>query len=190
MIGLRVLVLSLSLIVGLSAGARGRGSNNPSPNVGTGDGSQNSGPSNSGSADSEKCLDHGKVLDVMNDRALQWKEHQSSGFKTRALISGVVDEVFPDQTGHRHFSIKIGPQVDDHIEVIYNEGFGSMPVPRSGESVQACGDFIVATESNGGYPPSPDGALIHWVHKSPHPASHDSGYVILSGTLYGNGSGN
>jgi hypothetical protein len=134
------------------------------------------------------CRDHGKVLADMDAQALQWKTTESSGFQARALLTGTVDEVFPDHTGHRHFSIKIGPGTEDRVEVIYNESFGAMPLPQTGTSVQACGDFIVATSQNGGYPPSPDGALIHWVHKSPH-ASHDDGYVVLDGVAYGNGNG-
>jgi hypothetical protein len=132
------------------------------------------------------CTDQGKSLSIMNEQALQWKATQSSGFQTRALLSGTVDEVFPDHSGHRHFSIKIGPQANDHIEVIYNESFGAMPLPQTGDLVQACGDFIVATQQNNGYPPSPDGALIHWVHKNPHSGGHENGFVVLSGVVYGN----
>lgn len=132
------------------------------------------------------CMSHGQVLPLMNTQALQWKTTQRSGYHSRVLISGTVDQVFPDQTGHHHFSVKIGPNPNDHIEVIFNEGFGSMPDVRVGDSAEACGDYIVATSSNGGYPPSPDGALVHWVHKSPNPSQHDDGFVILNGTMYGN----
>jgi len=131
------------------------------------------------------CMDHGQLLDYNNEQALQWRSEKQSGYHDRAFIFGTVDEVFNDQTGHRHFSIKIGPNADDHIEVVYNEQFGSMPVPAVGDSAEACGDYIVATESNGGYPPSPDGALVHWVHKSPN-SRHDDGFVVLNGTVYGN----
>lgn len=147
-------------------------------------GSPVSNPSNSNPG-SVNCMDHGKTLTVMNDQALQWKASKASGFQSRALIQGTVDEVFSDQTGHRHFSVKIGTHNDDHIEVIYNESFGAMPLPHTGDNAEACGDFIVATQQNGGYPPSPDGALVHWVHKNPNRGRHDSGFVVLNGVLYG-----
>ncbi|MGZ3773665.1 MAG: DUF3465 domain-containing protein [Pseudobdellovibrionaceae bacterium] len=130
----------------------------------------------------ETCLDHGKTLDIMNDQVLQWKASTSSGFLARARIQGVVDQVFPDHTGHRHFSLKIGPMNSDHIEVIYNLKFGQLPTPKIGDIGEACGDYITSISQNGGYPPSPDGAIIHWVHRSPN--GHDQGYVILNGSKY------
>lgn len=135
----------------------------------------------------EDCKDHGKLISVMNEQALKWKS-EVNGFHARALISGTVDEVFPDHSGHRHFSLKIGPNNEDHIEVIYNESFGAMPLAQVGDSAEACGDYIVSSQQTGGYPASPDGAIVHWVHKSPH-ASHDDGFVVLNGILYGNGNG-
>ena len=135
----------------------------------------------------EQCMGNGQVLGDMDQEVLQIRATQPSGYKTRAYITGTVDQVFSDQTGHRHFSLKVGPNADDHIEVIYNQSFGAMPQAQIGDSAAACGDFIVATQSNGGYPPSPDGALIHWVHKST--GGHESGFVILNGVLYGNGNG-
>ena len=91
-------------------------------------------------------------------------------------------QIFPDHSGHRHFSLKIGPADDNHIEVIYNLSFGNLPVPHLGDNVEACGDYITSIAQTGSYPPSPDGAIIHWVHRSP--SGHDSGYVILNGTKY------
>lgn len=135
-------------------------------------------------ADSASCSDHGKLISINNDQALQWRDHQSSGFKSRAFVQGTVDAVFPDHSGHRHFSLKIGPGLADHVEIIYNLSFGQMPVPTIGENAEACGDFIVATKSNGGFPPSPDGAIVHWVHRSPN-SGHENGFVILDGTKYG-----
>lgn len=135
------------------------------------------------------CMDGQKVLHIMNETALQWKANKKSGYKTRALINGFVDFLYPDKTGHRHFSMNIGSRTEDKIEVIYNQSFGSMPNPKLGDKVEACGDFIVATKQNGNYPPSPDGAIIHWVHKSPK-KSHDHGYVILNDVLYGFGNSN
>ena len=176
---LRILAIIVSIAITLNAEARGNGhidgynrAKSPIQNPPTSSGQVN-------------CMDNGKVLNEMNDQVLQWKATQASGFQTRALISGTVDEVFPDHSGHKHFSIKVGTHNDDHIEIVYNESFGAMPLPQTGDPVEACGDFIVATKQNHGYPPSPDGAIIHWVHKSPH-SGHDDGFVILKGALYGN----
>lgn len=168
--GLKVLSIIVSLAISLAANAYGHGGSANQPST---------------SAGSATCMDHGKTLPIDNEQALQWRSQQSSGFHSRAFISGTVDEVFPDQTGHRHFSVKIGPNTDDRIEVIYNESFGQMPLPQAGDPAEACGDYIVATHSNGGYPPSPDGALVHWVHRSPN-GHHDNGFVILNSVVYGN----
>lgn len=130
----------------------------------------------------DTCLDHGKTLEVINAQVLDWKKNTANAFLARARISGVVDQVFPDHSGHRHFSLKIGPQIDDHIEVIYNLSFGPLPTPDIGASIEACGDYITSISQTGSYPPSPDGAIIHWVHRSPH--GHESGYVILNGIKY------
>jgi len=134
----------------------------------------------------ETCMNHGQVLPIDNEQVLQWKSSTQNQFHSRGNVSGTVDEVFHDQTGHRHFSLKIGSGPEDHIEVIYNEQFGQMPEPSVGDNAEACGDYITATSASGGYPPSPDGALIHWVHRSPNPSAHDSGFVIINGVVYGN----
>jgi hypothetical protein len=130
----------------------------------------------------EICLDKGRVLDVMNEQVIKWKSSTANAFLARAKVQGLVDEVFPDHNGHRHFSVKIGPNNSDHIEVVYNLSFGKMPLANIGDEVQACGDYITSIAQTGSYPPSPDGAIIHWVHRST--GRHDSGYVILNGSKY------
>lgn len=130
----------------------------------------------------ETCLDHGKSLEVINQQVLVWKSSTANAFLARARIEGTVDQIFPDHSGHRHFSLKIGPNPTDHIEVIYNLSFGNLPVPTIGMSVEACGDYITSIAQTGSYPPSPDGGIIHWVHRSPH--GHEAGYVILNGIKY------
>lgn len=130
----------------------------------------------------ETCLDHGKSLDVINDQVVKWKTSTTNAFLARARIEGTVDQVFPDHSGHRHFSLKIGPNPTDHIEVIYNLSFGNLPVPTIGMTAEACGDYITSIAQTGAYPPSPDGGIIHWVHRSPH--GHEPGYVILNGIKY------
>ena len=136
----------------------------------------------SGSAD-ETCLGtNNQPLEIINDQVLKWKVSTSNAFMARARISGTVDNVFPDHSGHRHFSLRIGPQAIDHIEVIYNLSFGQMPTANVGDKAEACGDYITSIAQTGSYPPSPDGAIIHWVHQSPH--GHLPGYVILNGNKY------
>ncbi|MGZ3787357.1 MAG: hypothetical protein ACXVLQ_02475 [Bacteriovorax sp.] len=134
------------------------------------------------SALDETCLDHGRPLDVINEQVITWKSSTANAFLARARIEGTVDQVFPDHSGHRHFSLKIGPNSTDHIEVIYNLSFGNLPVPTIGMTAEACGDYITSIAQTGSYPPSPDGGIIHWVHRSPH--GHEPGYVILNGIKY------
>lgn len=130
----------------------------------------------------ETCMDHGKPLAIINAQVLQWKTDTANAFLARARISGVVDQHFPDHSGHRHFSLKIGPQPTDHIEVIYNLSFGKLPVPNIGDKAEACGDYITSISQTGPYPASPDGAIIHWVHQAPN--GHEPGYLILNGVKY------
>ena len=130
----------------------------------------------------ESCLDHGKLLNVINAQVLQWKKTTTNAFMARARIQGIVDQNFPDHSGHRHFSLRIGPLATDHIEVIYNLTFGKLPTPNIGDTAEACGDYITSIAKTGAFPPSPDGAIIHWVHRSP--SGHDPGYVILNGIKY------
>lgn len=130
----------------------------------------------------DTCLSHKKPLDVMNEQVLNWKATTANAFLARAHIQGTVDQLFADHAGHRHFSMQIGPQPNDHIEVIYNLSFGKFPIPKIGDSVEACGDYITSIAQTGTYPPSPDGGIIHWVHRSP--GRHEQGYVILNGIKY------
>ncbi len=138
---------------------------------------------------SQVCNDHGRAMSLNNDQVIKWKTSQPNNFRARGYVNGTVDEIFPDMTGHHHFSVKIGEQANDHVEVIYQINFGHMPEPRIGDQVVACGDFINSYAQSGGYQPSPDGAIIHWVHRNPDGHGHDDGFVILNGTLFGNGNG-
>ena len=74
------------------------------------------------------------------------------------------------------------------VEVIYNEAFGQMPTLNPGAIIEACGDFITAKSQSGPYPASPDGAIVHWVHKAPN-ARHESGYVVVDGVVCGQNAG-
>jgi len=131
------------------------------------------------------CMANGQPLPVNNDQILAWKTSTANQFKSRGHIQGTISSVFANATGHNHFQAQIGPNASDVIEVIYNEDFGSVTTTfQIGDQVEACGDYITATQQAGPYPPSPDGAILHWVHQSPSPR-HDSGFMMVNGTLYG-----
>lgn len=129
---------------------------------------------------------NGAALPVMNEQVLKWKHNEPNQFQRRARIRGTVTKIHPDKNDHIHFEIKIGPNENqDAIEVIYNIDFGPMPPLRHGLRVEACGDFIVSTARSGPYPPSPAGAIIHWVHMNPSFKGHPPGYVWIEGRLFG-----
>lgn len=131
------------------------------------------------------CLDRGTALPVMNDQVLHWKTSTQNQFQARAHVAGPVLKVYPDHSGHHHFEIQLGKDQTATLEVIFNEAFGAVPAIQPGMQVEACGDYITSTAQSGPYQASPDGAIIHWVHASPDPNRHPSGYLMLDGTLYG-----
>jgi len=187
---IKSLLLTASLVLSLSVWAEnyeveshhGNGNGN-----GTGTGQPANPGVSPGQSNQEQCDDHGQPMSINNTQVLQWKTSKPNGFLARGYIQGSVDDIFADLTGHHHFSVKIGSGPQDHVEVIYQLNFGAMPEPKLGDQVTACGDFINSYAQNNGYQPSPDGAIVHWVHRSPS-SSHDSGFVILNGTLYGFGN--
>lgn len=128
-----------------------------------------------------------KAIPVDNAEVLNWKQTTPNQTLRRARIDGKVVKLFPDKNGHEHFSVQIGPNATDTIEVIYNVSFGEMSDVRVGMSVEACGDYITSIAQSGAYPPSPDGAILHWVHRSPRLNKHEHGYVVLDGVLFGFG---
>ncbi len=133
--------------------------------------------------DAPECMASGRALSIDNGQVLKWKESTPNQFLARAYVEGTVVTVYPDRNGHEHFAIRIGNEPTDMLEVVYNSEFGEMPTPTVGMKVEACGDYITSTAQTEAYPPSPVGAIIHWVHKSP--SKHDSGFVMLDGVLYG-----
>jgi hypothetical protein len=135
------------------------------------------------------CLDQTAVLPVNNEQVLQWKQTSPNGVKRRGHVTGIVTRSFNDRSGHAHFEIKIGKLATDTLEVIYNKEFGALPPIREFMNIEACGDYITSNRPNGGFPASPSGAIIHWIHKSDNVAKHESGYLAIDGTLYGNGNG-
>lgn len=133
------------------------------------------------------CLDFSDEISVDNVRALKFKAEQKNGALTRAYLQGKVISNPERQGSHDRFSISIGPKATDTVEVIYNKEFGAMPDVKVGEEVIVCGDFINSFAQTGRYPPSPDGAIIHWVHYNPgdRSAIHEHGFVQFGGDLVG-----
>lgn len=136
------------------------------------------------------CEDkHGKPLPINSSEVIHWKHSTPNQFESRAHIKGKISKLYQTKNGHRHFEVTFSDSSDeDTIEIIYNEGFGEMPSELELDmNAEACGDYITATAASGPYPPSPDGAIIHWVHENPSGKGHPDGYVVLNGLLYGFG---
>lgn len=131
------------------------------------------------------CLAGGQELLSNNAAVLGWKNSTNNQYRNRAHIIGTLIKTYSDHTGHHHYSVLIGGNQNDTVEVIYNEDFGPVPQAAPGATIEACGDYITSNNSAGHFPVSPDGALVHWVHQSPHPESHDSGYLVMNGVVCG-----
>ena len=130
------------------------------------------------------CMSKGQALPVMNDVVLKWKAETRNQYKNRALIDGALSNLYPDKSGHVHISVRIGANNQDTIELVYNEKFGRLPDMIVGDKIKACGDYITSNARTKRYPASPDGAIIHWVHKSNNDR-HDHGFVIVNDRVYG-----
>jgi len=133
------------------------------------------------------CLDqNNEALPFENDQVIQWKVSTPDQTLRRALVKGVVAQVYHDHTGHSHFAIDIDARSGGDLEVIYNDEFGALPEIQEGMSVVACGDYI--TVGPHAHLPSPMGAIIHWVHYNPGNRDggvHKSGFLIINGKPYG-----
>ncbi len=135
-----------------------------------------------------ECIDDdGKAMPIDNAAPLVWKTKEANGWQARSHIDGHFVAVTNDGPSHYKFSIQVGPDKSDLIEVVYNKEFGKYPAVFPGMKVEACGDFINAFAQFGRYPPSPAGAIIHWVHKNPRykAGKHEHGYLVMDGTLVG-----
>jgi hypothetical protein len=132
------------------------------------------------------CLDQkSQVLPIDSNRVIRLKSTTANQFLTRAHIQGEIVKIYPDRNGHDHFSISIGPLAEDTLEVVYNSDFGSLGELKEGMTVEACGDYITSNAPTSQYQASPDGAIIHWVHRSNNPRKHATGYLVVNGSLYG-----
>lgn len=132
------------------------------------------------------CLDkRGNTVQINNDQVLDWKTSTPNQYTARAHITGHLTKIYRDATGHHHWEATLDSNQPGTLEVIYDEGFGPVPTPEIGQAVEACGDYITANAES--REPSPDGALIHWIHISDE-SSHPSGFLILNGVLCGQGN--
>ena len=132
------------------------------------------------------CLNRqGFPLPIDNAQVVQWKHSTPNQYLAEAHVQGTIDRVYEDHSGHSHFEIRIGDTSDANLEVIYNVEFGSLPSLGQGMTVEACGDYITSSAPADGYPASPDGAIIHWVHGSNNPKKHPSGFLAIDGAVYG-----
>jgi hypothetical protein len=128
----------------------------------------------------------GGALAFNNAQVLQWKKTTSDQYHDRALVQGKVTKVYPDHTGHTHFAIDLNGDTSGDLEVIYNDEFGALPRIQVGLMVIACGDYI--TVGPQARLPSPNGAIIHWVHYNPGTRDggrHPHGFVVIGGKPYG-----
>jgi hypothetical protein len=123
-------------------------------------------------------------IGLSNTQVLRWKLTTPNQFLARALVDGQLVRVLPQETGHAHFEIQIGPNPTDLLEVVYDLQFGPLPPLRIGSVVVACGDYITATATVGPLPPSPAGAIIHWIHASDS-RTHANGFLIIDNVEYG-----
>jgi len=129
------------------------------------------------------CVDfNGQVLPVNNQQVVQYKQTTKNEFHARAHVNGTVTQLYSNQTGHQHFQMTM-EGTSQTLEVVYEMNFGKIPV-QVGASVEACGDYITSNAPYQGYPVSPDGALIHWVHRS-DTSKHPQGFVIENNVVYG-----
>ncbi len=128
-------------------------------------------------------------MQIDNARILELKRTTKNLYLDRAYVQGVITVAPTVQNGHDHFAIKIGPGATDTIEIIYNKEFGGMTPMKIGQTISVCGDYITSNASGGGYPPSPDGAIIHWIHFNPGTrsgsATHAHGFVMNGASLIG-----
>ena len=136
-------------------------------------------------AGSPDCLDQGKPISIDDQQVLTWKTTTANQFLARGHVLGKIKALYPDHSGHNHFAIQIGPLETDLLEVVYNISFASLPQLSEGMTVEACGDYITSNAPAAGYPASPDGAIIHWLHRNPSGHGHDAGFVAIDGIVYG-----
>jgi len=136
------------------------------------------------------CVDKNRTeFRSNNEEVIRWKRDTKNQYQDRALVITLVG-VLLDRASHLHLQIDLDPAQnrgnDDQIEIVYNKSFGAVPAQRPGVVVAACGDYITARDRSGNYPPSPVGAIVHWVHASNNESKHAHGFLSVNGVVYGN----
>lgn len=135
------------------------------------------------------CLDGPDEMRIDNARVLKMKTTTKNAYLDRGFVEGTVVEAPTVKNGHDHFVISIGPGPRDTLEIVYNKEFGSMPTMNVGDNITVCGDYITSTARTGQYDPSPEGALIHWIHFNPATRAgsmnHEHGFVMVGNNLVG-----
>jgi hypothetical protein len=129
------------------------------------------------------CMVGNKILLVNNAQISNWKRTTANQFLGRGHVRGRLSRVYPAKNRHAHFQIEFAGAARDTLEIVYNLDFGPLPQLAVGMEVEACGDYITSNAPTSKYPASPDGAIIHWVHRTT--GKHPSGYVALDGRVFG-----
>jgi hypothetical protein len=130
------------------------------------------------------CLNGKKGLGINNAQVHVWKTTTPNQYLARGHVHGTISRLYPTKNRHAHFEIEFDGGVDDTLEVVYSLDFGKLPRLALGMEIEACGDYITSSQATSQYPPSPDGAIIHWIHKSTS-RNHASGFLAVEGRVYG-----
>lgn len=128
------------------------------------------------------CYDGtGRVLPVNNSQIVEWKHSTPNLYLNRGHILGSIGNIYPDKNGHKHFQVVFN---NDTIEFVYNSEFGTLHELVTNTTIEGCGDYITSNVDTNKYPASPDGAILHWVHKSNN-TKHQSGFIKINENIYG-----
>lgn len=132
------------------------------------------------------CMAGHAAIAIDNDQVITWKRTTKNQFHARGHVQGVLRQEYADHSGHDHLQIALAGAdgSSDTLELVYNSKFGRLPALHAGATIEACGDYITSNQPTRRYPASPDGAIIHWVHKSKN-KNHESGYLIIDGQPVG-----
>lgn len=135
------------------------------------------------------CMDEAAEMKTDNARILRFKRESKNQYMARSFVEGIVLDVGGPRNGHDRFAISIGSGENDTLEIVYNRSFGKMPSIQVGDPVAVCGDYITSKAHSGRYPPSPEGAIIHWAHYNPANRSgslnHKHGFIMFGSNLVG-----
>lgn len=127
------------------------------------------------------CMDKKDHMEFNENQLLSWREFMDNKFTARGFIKGSVVGLIEDRQKHVHLEVDLDENFntdDDRIEVIYNTKYGKLSPTKMGDEVIACGDFVVDMFSS-------FRAVLHWLHTSPKPISHEHGYLSINGVLFG-----